>query len=329
VIVYGRVVEIPPVVLAPLAGGPSTPELAAAVSNAGGIGFVAAGYLQPQVFADQLGRARRLATGLLGANVFVLEERPVDQDALARYTRELEPEGPLGEPRYDDDLLEQKVAAAIAGGANVVSTTFGPPPPWLVVSVHDAGLEVWATVASAGDARAALGAGADVLVAQGAEAGGHRATFDDTDDRDTPLLALLAELAPLGVPVVASGGLVDRATATAARAAGAAAVQAGTAFLLCPEAGTSAPHREAVARGGPTAITRAFTGRRARGIVNRFMRDHPDAPSAYPHVHHLTAPLRAAARAAGDTERINLWAGTRVGLARERPAADVVAELRP
>ena len=170
-----------------------------------------------------------------------------------------------------------------------------------------------------------------MLVVQGSEAGGHRASFDDADERDTPLLELLAALRDASTCRSSpSGGIADRATADAARAAGAAAVQAGTAFLLCPEAGTSAPHRAAVARGGATAITRAFTGRRARGIVNRFMREHPDAPSAYPHIHYVTAPLRAAARAAGDAERINLWAGTRVDLARERvPAAEVVAELRP
>jgi len=189
---------------------------------------------------------------------------------------------------------------------------------------------VWATVASAADAQRAVAAGVDALVVQGSEAGGHRASFDDTAEADAPLLELLAALRDaVDVPLVASGGIGDRATADAARAAGAAAVQAGTVFLLCPEAGTSPPHREAVARGGPTAITRAFTGRRARGIVNAFMRDHPNAPSAYPHIHYLTGPLRAAARAAGDVERINLWAGTRVDLARERPAADVVAELRP
>jgi nitronate monooxygenase len=105
-------------------------------------------------------------------------------------------------------------------------------------------------------------------------------------------------------------------------------VQAGTAFLLCPEAGTNAPHREALGRSGETAMTRAFTGRRARGIVNSFIREHPDAPSAYPHVHFLTAPLRAAARATGDTERVNLWAGTSFALARAMPAAEVVASLR-
>lgn len=319
---------IPPVVLAPLAGGPSTPELAAAVANAGGLGFVAAGYLRPEAFADQLDRARELTKGALAANVFVLEDRPIDDDALAAYARELESDGELGDPRFDDDWLEEKVAIAMAGGATVISTTFGPPPSWLVDAARGSDVEVWATVANLNDARAALAAGADVLVAQGAEAGGHRASFDDTDERDVPLLELLAQLRGLGVPVVAAGGIVDRASADAARAEGATAVQAGTAFLLCPEAGTSAVHRAAVGRDGEAAVTRAFTGRRARGIVNRFMRDHPDAPSAYPHIHHLTAPLRAAARAAGDPDRVNLWAGTGFEHCRAQPAAEVVAELR-
>ena len=319
---------IPPVVLAPLAGGPSTPELAAAVANAGGLGFVAAGYLRPDAFAEQLSRARALTTGPLGANVFVLENRAIDESALVAYARELEAEGELGEPRFDDDWLEEKVAASLAGGVTVVSTTFGPPPRWLADAAHGAEAQVWATVTNADDARLALDAGADVLVAQGAEAGGHRGSFDD-DERDVPLLELLAELHDLGRPLVAAGGIVDRATADAARAAGASAVQAGTAFLLCPEAGTYPVHRAALRRAGETAMTRAFTGRRARGIVNRFMRDHPGAPSAYPHIHHLTAPLRAAARAAGDYDRVNLWAGTRFADARPVPARDVVAALQP
>jgi nitronate monooxygenase len=319
---------IPPVVLAPLAGGPSTPELAAAVTNAGGLGFLAAGYLTPDAFTEQLGRARALTDGPIAVNLFVLDEQPIDETALAAYARELEPEGELGEPRFDDDWLREKLTAAISGGADVVSTTFGPPPAWLVDDVRRAGLQLWATVATLNDARTSLEAGADVLVAQGVEAGGHRAMFDDRDERDVPLLDLVALLRNLA-PVVAAGGIVDRSTAGAARAAGAAAVQAGTAFLLCPEAGTHAVHREAIGRASETAITRAFTGRRARGIVNRFMRDHPAAPSAYPQVHNLTAPLRAAARAAGDPDRVNLWAGTGVAGARSRPAAELVAELRP
>ena len=321
---------IPGVVLAPLAGGPSTPELAAAVANAGGLGFVAAGYLTPDELAARLERTRELSDGPLGVNVFVLEERPVDGAAVAAYARQLQVEGnEVGEPRFDDDRLAEKLEVALDAGVDVISTTFGPPPEGLADAARAAGIAVWATVASAEDARRAVASGADVLVVQGSEAGGHRASFDDTDERDAPLLELLGALRTVGLPLVASGGIADRATADAARAAGAAAVQAGTAFLLCPEAGTSAPHRAAVARGGPTAITRAFTGRRARGLVNDFMREHPDAPSAYPHIHYVTAPLRAAARAAGDAERINLWAGTRVDLARARPAAEVVAELRP
>ncbi len=145
-----------------------------------------------------------------------------------------------------------------------------------------------------------------------------------------PLLQLLRETAAaIDLPVVATGGIADRAGVRAALDAGAAAAQIGTAFLLAPEAGTSEPHRRALAAGGETAITRAFTGRRARGIVNAFMRAHPHAPSAYPQIHHLTAPLRAAARAAGDADGINLWAGTNAALARAEPAAETVARLRP
>ena len=321
---------IPPVVLAPLAGGPSTPELAAAVADAGALGFLAGGYLSPDAFVDQLRRARELTDGLLGANLFVLEEQPVDQDALAAYAVELASEGELGEPRFDDDWLKKKLAAVLSAGVDVLSTTFGPPPAGLVDAAHAAGIDVWATVASVADARLAVAAGADALVVQGLEAGGHRAAFDDLAEDDVPQLELLEAMqGEFLVPLIAAGGIGDRATAEAARAAGAAAVQAGTAFLLCPEAGTHPVHRAAVERGGETAITRAFTGRRARGIVNRFMREHRHAPSAYPQIHHLTAPLRAAARVAGDADRVNLWAGTRFAEALNEPAAAVVERLRP
>lgn len=322
---------IPPVVLAPLAGGPSTPELAAAVAHAGGLGFVAAGYLTPDAFEERLAQARAATDGPLGVNLFVLEDRPVDEAAVASYAQELAAEGhELGRPHFDDDHLEEKLAVTIGAGVDVVSTTFSAPPAWLVTACRAAGLQVWASVASVADARSAADAGADALVVQGAEAGGHRASFDDADEEDLPLLELLPSIgAIVDLPLVATGGIGDRAAADAARAAGAVAVQAGTAFLLCPEAGTSEPHRQALERGGTTAMTRAFTGRRARGVENAFLRAHPNAPSAYPHVHHLTAPMRAAARAAGDAELINLWAGTAFASARARPAADVVAELAP
>jgi nitronate monooxygenase len=321
------------VVLAPLAGGPSTPELVAAVSNAGGLGFLAAGYLSAEAFAEQLARTRALTEAPFGVNVFVLEPQAVDDRAVAAYATELEPDArrlgvELGTPRFDDDELDAKLDVAVAAHVPVVSTTFSPPPAPLVERVHGYGGAVWPTVTSADEARAAAALGADALVVQGAEAGGHRGTWDDRDD-DTALLQLLDEIGrTVDLPLVAAGGIAGAVDTRAALAAGARAVQAGSAFLLAPEAGTSAPHRSALEAGGETSVTRAFTGRRARGIVNGFMRAHPDAPSAYPHVHHLTSPLRAAARAAGDADGINLWAGTRHAGAARLPAAEIVERLR-
>jgi nitronate monooxygenase len=322
----------PRIVLAPLAGGPSTPELAAAVANAGGLGFVAAGYLSADEFAARLARARQLTDGPLGANVFVLRDVRIDQEALVSYARELEPEAAaagveLGEPRFDDDELAAKLEAAT--DLDVLSTTFGCPPKEAVVRLQGAGTSVWATVTTTEEARAAQEAGVDALVVQGAEAGGHRGSWDDTDGHALPLLELLASVrTAVDLPLVATGGLADRTAVRAAIEAGAAAAQIGSAFLLAHEAGTSAPHRRALTKGGETAMTRAFTGRLARGIVNEFMSAHPNAPSAYPYVHHLTAPLRAAARAAGDEQRINLWAGVNYAAARALPAAEIVDQLR-
>lgn len=318
--------------LAPLAGGPSTPELAAAVTNAGGLGFVAAGYLEPGALAERLAATRALTAGPIGVNLFVLEDRPVDDAAVAAYARELEAEAAahgveLGEPRFDDDWIADKLELIERSDVDVLSLTFGCLPAATVARVQASGTRVWATVTSAAEARAASDAGVDALVVQGAEAGGHSGAWHDDGDV-TPLHALLGSIV-LATPLVAAGGIADRDDVEAALAAGADAVQIGTAFLLCPEAGTSAPHRRALQGGGETALTRAFTGRTARGIVNRFMREHPDAPVAYPHVHHLTAPLRAAARTAGDAQSINLWAGARFPRAEALPAADIVARLRP
>lgn len=322
--------DCPQIVLAPLAGGPSTPELAAGVSNAGGLGFLAAGYLTPEGFAERLRRTRELTSEQIGVNLFVLEDVDVDDDAIAAYARELEPEAQargaqLGEPRFDDDWLEEKLEVIVRADVEVVSTTFGCLSAETVARLQESGTQVWVTVTAAHEARAARDAGVDALIVQGAEAGGHRSAWRD-DGEPTPLLELLASI-DVGLPLVATGGIADRDGVAAALAAGAQAVQVGTAFLLCPEAATSQPHRRALRNGGETAFTRSFTGRSARGIVNRFMRQHPNAPSAYPHIHHLTAPLRAAARAAGDAGGINLWAGVNFACVEELPAAEIVAKL--
>lgn len=311
------------IVLAPLAGGPSTPELAAAVSNAGGLGFLGAGYLSVDELERRIHATRSLTQAPFGVNLFVVEERPVDRVALDAYLATID--GELGEARYDDDALDDKVTLLEQERVAVVSTTFARPPDAIVARLRASGAEVWVTVTTPEEASAA---DADALVLQGAEAGGHRGSWTDADAPDLTVDELLAQV-ERRVPLVAAGGIATRERVREVLAAGATHVQVGTAFLLCPEAGTSEPHRRALAGGGETAVTRAFTGRRARGIVNEFMRAHPDAPSAYPWIHHATAPLRAEARAVGDAERINLWAGTAFAEARPEPAADVVARLSP
>ena len=322
-----------PVAQAPMAGGPSTPELAAAVANAGGLGFVAAGYKSAAQLRDDIEATRALSAGPIGVNLFLVSEAQADEAGIAAYARELEPVSArygtkLGAPRFDDDDIKAKLAVVRDLRVPIVSFTFGCPTPALVRELQADGVAVWVTVTETNEAGAAALAGADALVCQGVEAGGHRGTFADVDGwGEVGLLALLRlTRAITELPLVASGGIADGPGLAAVLAAGACAAQIGTAFMLCPEAGTSEAHRQALKRAGRTVLTRAFSGRRARGIVNNFMREHEQhAPSAYPHVHHLTSPLRAAARAAGDPEAINLWAGQAYALAQELPAAELVA----
>ena len=321
-----------PLVLAPMAGGPSTPELAAAVTDAGGLGTLAFGYLAVAEAASRLPAVRALTTGPVGVNLFVPGKPYADGAALAAFRDRLAADpslpGEPGEARYDDDAFDAKVALLVAEPVAAVSFTFGLPPAPVVRALHKVGTEVWVTVTSAADATAATRAGADVLVAQGLEAGGHRGGLVDDLTGQLPLADLLPavrQVSPL--PVVAAGAVARAEDAAAALSAGAAGVAAGTSFLDCPEAGTYPVHRAVLRSGRPTRLTRAFTGRTARGIETRFMVDHADAPAAYPEVHHLTAPIRAAARAAGDPEPVNLWAGTAYGLARPEPAADVVGRI--
>jgi nitronate monooxygenase len=322
-----------PIVQAPMAGGPSTPQLAAAVADAGGLGFIAGGYRTAEQLRADIESARKLTDRPVGVNLFLVARADVDEAAIAAYAAEIAPDAArhaaaLGEPRFDDDALEAKLRLVHELRPPLVSFTFGCPAPMVVRSLQEEGIAVWVTVTEPDEAVLAAGVGADALVCQGTEAGGHRGTFVDVDGRGELGLLSLVRLtrAVTDLPLVASGGIADAAGVAAALAAGAAAVQIGTGFMLCPEAGTSAPHREALRLPGTTALTRAFSGRRARGIVNAFMHEHDaHAPSAYPHVHHLTAPLRAAARAAGDRDAINLWAGQSYGLAQEAPAAELVA----
>jgi nitronate monooxygenase len=317
-----------PIVQAPMAGGPSTVELAAAVCDAGGLGFLAAGYRDPEELRYEI---QAIRGRVFGVNLFVPGRAEMDAKALDAYVASLGPDA--GEPRFDDDGWRAKLdVLRDSEPVAVVSFAFGCPPLCEVRALQAHGSEVWVTVTSVAEAHAARDAGADVLVLQGLEAGGHRGTWVDSDDAELlPLLPLLQAVLSSGleVPLVATGGIADAAGVAEVLAAGATAVQVGTAFMLAPEAGTHPAHREAIASDRPTALTRAFTGRLARGLVNGFMTEHPDAPIAYPHIHYATAPLRAAARKNGDADGFNLWAGQAHSQAVERPAAETVRALSP
>ncbi|MGI8881640.1 MAG: NAD(P)H-dependent flavin oxidoreductase [Jatrophihabitans sp.] len=322
-----------PIVQAPMAGGPSTPELAAAVTGAGGLGFVAGGYLSADDLSARIRRTRELTAAPFGVNVFA-PSAPGDESEIADYARRLEPEAlrlgaALGRPIWDDDEYHDKLALAAAERVALLSFTFGCPTSAEVDALRAAGVEVAVTVTSVAEAEQATAAGADAVVAQGIEAGGHQGSFLDLARNETSMLDLVREVrAASKLPVVASGGLMTGADVQAALDAGAFAAQLGTAFLLCPEAGTSPVYRSALADSSETTITRAFSGRYARGLVNRFAREYsPFAPQAYPEIHHLTRPLRVAATAAGDADVPNFWAGTGWRQARAEPAAEVVSRI--
>ncbi|MFL6240221.1 MAG: nitronate monooxygenase [Actinomycetes bacterium] len=329
-----------PIVQAPLAGGPSTPALAAAVAEAGGLGFVAAGYLSPAQLREHVSEVRRRTNRPFGINVFVPGTSPADPNVVRNYAGSLAPiaeaEGvPLGEPNFDDDHFAQKLAICLDTRPAAMSTTFGCLEAPAAAELKAAGIEVWITVTDPSEARRAAAIGADAVICQGAEAGGHRGSFVDNDDEPIRLIDLigmtkeaLIDADRRDVRVIAAGGLMTGAHIAEALRAGANAAQLGTAFMLCPETGTSTAHRAAIETQRATTVTRAFTGRRARGISNAWTDRIGDAaPSAYPEIHYLTAPLRAHGRATDNADLINLWAGERHGEARAIPAADLVAQL--
>jgi nitronate monooxygenase len=324
-----------PIVQAPLAGGPSTPELAAAVCNAGGLGFVAAGYKTAAVMREDIARTRALTDRPFGVNLFMPGGGPADPATVAAYAQRVEPDArragvALGAPRFDDDDFDAKLAALRDERVAVASLTFGCPAAQVVAELRRVGTEVWVTVTDVEEARTAAATGAGALVLQGVEAGGHRGSFADRDDRaDYGILALLQLVAAeVDLPLVAAGAIATGEAVAAVLVAGAAAAQLGTAFMCCPEAATAPVHRAALASARPTGVTRAFSGRLARGIVNRLQARHSGAaPIAYPEIHHLMAPLRAHGRRVGDHDLVNLWAGQAHALAAEVPAAEIVARL--
>ena len=326
-----------PLVLAPMAGGPSTPALCAAVSEAGGLGSHGGAYLTPAKLREEIRAIRAATSRPFAVNLFADDGVPAEerglraaQEATARYRTELglPPPGAaapgVGLREAFPVLLEERVP--------VFSFTFGIPPREMLEACRKSGILTMGTATTVAEARALEQAGVDFICAQGAEAGGHRGTFDrDAEPALIGTLALVPQVTDaVRVPVIAAGGVMDGRGFAAALALGASAVSLGTAFLRCPEAGTSGPYRAALreARDDSTVITRAFSGRAARGLANRFTREMSGEPLApFPVQNALTREIRAAAVKGGDSGLLSLWAGQGAPMLREEPAREIVARI--
>jgi nitronate monooxygenase len=318
-----------------MAGGPSTPALAAAASEGGAFAFLAGAYLTPARLREDVAALRASTSEPFGVNIFAPSpDLPGLVAEAERYAELLRPWAEdagieLGRARWDDDHFAAKVDLLVELAPAVVSFAFAWPPADVVDRLQGAGVEVWVTVNDPAEVQWAQELGVDGLVAQGWEAGGHRGGPVDTGAVQPGLRQLLAgATAATDLPVMAAGGVMSGADVADVLATGAVAAALGTAFLRCPEAGTADVHRHALTHRTGTTVTRAFTGRSARALTTTWVELFSEAaPTAYPHVHHVTAPLRAHGKATGEAELVHLWAGTGHPRARDLPAAELVRAL--
>lgn len=330
-----------PIIQAPMAGV-STPQLAAAVSAAGGLGSIAIGAAGLAAAETMIRATRALTRAPFNVNVFCHQPASADATQDARWLDYLRPffaqfnAQPPAELHeiYPSFLADNAVLhLLLAEKPALVSFHFGLPPSRWIQQLQDAGIVTLACVTSLSEALAAQQAGVDALVAQGIEAGGHRGIFDPQgEDEQLPALALLAQLRErVALPLIAAGGIMNGADIAAALAAGAEAVQMGTAFIACPESAANEEYRRRLQSHPHTQITRVISGRPARGIINRMMTgvDSAMAPPVppYPNAYDAGKALHAAAAAAGCYDFAAHWAGTGVAGVRVLPAAQLLQQL--
>ncbi|MGZ4854237.1 MAG: NAD(P)H-dependent flavin oxidoreductase [Candidatus Angelobacter sp.] len=330
-----------PVVLAPMGGGPSTPELVAAVSNAGGLGSLAAAYSSAERTQQDIARVRELTARPFAVNLFSPQAQlPLNDgikavaDFLRPYHQRLGLKAPELPKKPIEDFDEQLDAVSKAAPP-IVSFTFGLLPPKATERLKAQRTYLMGTATTVEEAKQLQQAGVDAVIAQGSEAGAHRGTFAvRAEEALIGTVAFIPQVVDaLRIPVIASGGIMDGRGIVAALALGASAVQMGTAFLACQEAGTSAVYREALTHGreDQTTLTRAFSGRMARGLRNEFIEKWNASGLEhlpYPWQNAFTQPMRRAATAAKQAGLLSLWAGQGVGMLRETTAEHLMSELR-
>lgn len=328
-----------PVLMAPMAGVPSLP-LATAVADAGGMAAVGALLMEPPAIAEWVARFRSASAGPLQMNLWVPDPAPLRDAAhearVRSFLAAFGPEVPAAAADARPPNFAAQCAALLEAKPAAVSSIMGLYPPAFVTQLKAAGVTWFANVTTVAEARVAEAAGADVIVAQGAEAGGHRGAFQASRARDDAvgLFALLPQVVDaVRLPVVATGGIADARTAAAALVLGASAVQVGTALLLCLEAGVAPAWANGLAGLPPegTRLTRAFSGRWGRAIATDYVQaaaaaDAPE-PAPYPVQRGLTAAMRKQAESTGDLHRMQAWAGQGAGLSTGGAAADWVRTL--
>ena len=329
-----------PVLLAPMAGSGGTPELAAAVSNAGGLGAWGGAYSKPEDIAAAIGRIRQLTDRPFNINLFAggyetdsaIDPRPMLEIMTEAHAKLGLPPPVL--PAVPSDPFDEQLAVVLEERPPVFSFTFGIPSSDQIAALKKRGIIVSGTATTADEARQLEQAGVDAIVAQGAEAGAHRGSFAAPFDNSmVPLATLVRETCrSVALPVIASGGIMDGRDIAVAMKLGAAAVQLGTAFLPCPESGAPQAYKRALleAKTDTTVITRAYSGRPARGLTNTFIamvagKEHAILP--FRQQNDLTRPMRNASGQQGSAAFISLWAGQGVARSRAMPAADLVKTL--
>lgn len=332
-----------PIVQAPMAGGNATPALVHAVSQAGGLGFLAGGYKEKATLREEMYSVRALGTTEFGVNLFVPTEpndmTPAIEEYCSRMRHESEKiDASVGKYAYSEDRFQEKVDLVIREKVPFVSFTFNAPSQAVVRRMKAAGIRTILTVTSIEEAQIAKSLGIDMICAQGIEAGGHRASFQDENPRQgLPLIPLVKCIqAQVDLPIIAAGGIMNGRHIQKVLRAGAKAVQLGTAFLCCPESGTTPLHIQSLLNHTmkETTFTRAYTGRYARGLRNEFIDRHQTAPKAYPEMHYVTSAFRKRANALGRADLAAMWAGVNFKQVRVMPAGKLIhllveeAELR-
>jgi nitronate monooxygenase len=332
-----------PIIQAPMAGGPTSSNLVAAVSNEGGLGMMGAGYMKPDQIRNQIRQIRKFTDKPIGVNLFVPTKYIVDEERLQLANALLQP---IKEeiqvntvpiiPTYKEDLttFQEQLNVIIEEKVSICSFTFGIPSPQDMMKLKEHSLVLIGTATTVQEAIENANAGMDAVVVQGSEAGGHRGTFRGKENQSlVGLMSLIPQVADsVSIPIIAAGGIMDGRGIMAAKCLGAFGVQMGTAFLVCEESGANNLHKEAILKSSEdqVVLTKTISGKLARGVNNTFIEKlkhyEEDLPN-YPVQNELTKGIRRVSAEIGTTEYMSLWSGQSPRLARQLTVRELMNKL--